>query len=81
MDMLSKKQMKDQTLSKLIKTFHSSMYSCRRKGMISPMEYWNTFKDEINFQNGAWRNFYVNRFTYAETNAAEDFRRTGIIQP
>lgn len=78
---LMKDQTKDQTPSGLVRAFHPSMFSCRRRGMTSPREYWEAFKDEKSWQDGGWRDFYVNRFTYAETKAAEEFRRTGILRP
>ena len=74
-------QNKDQTPSGLIRFFHKSMYSCRRRGMVSPAEYWNAFKNEENFENGEWMDFYINRFTYAETKPAVHFRETGIMPP
>ena len=49
--------------------------------MESPRNCWDSFKDEKNFNDGSWRDFYVNRFTYAETRAACEFRKTGILRP
>lgn len=78
---LSFEQTKDQTPSRLIKAFHKSMYGCRRRGMVSPFEYWESFKSRESFASGEWRKFYVNRFTYAETADANALREDGLLRP
>lgn len=77
---LLSEQTKDQTPSRIIRSFHRSMYSCRRHGMESPVERWESLKDPANLENGTWCDFYVNRFVYADSKAASEFRRTGIMQ-
>ena len=76
---LASEQTKDQTPSRLIRSFHRSMFSCRRKGMPSPVEYWETFRKEEYFASGEWRDFYVNRFVYAESKEADALRETGMM--
>lgn len=80
MNRLLSEQTKDQAPSRIIRSFHRSMYSCRRHGMESPSERWISLKDPANLENGTWRDFYVNRFVYADSKAASEFRRTGIMQ-
>ena len=49
--------------------------------MVSPLECWEMFKSRESFTSGEWRKFYVNRFTYAETAAANALRRDGLMMP
>lgn len=78
---LSTDQTKDQTPSRLIRSFHKSMFSCRRKGMLSPFKYWDTIKSESYYESGEWHDFYVNRFVYAESKDADILRTTGMMSP
>lgn len=76
---LNTEQTKDQTPSRIIRALHRTMYSCRRRGMISPCEYWKSFKSQDMFDSGKWKKFYCNRFVHAESKDAETFRKTGIM--
>lgn len=81
MSRLTTEQTKDQTPSKTIRSFHKSMYSARRRNMMSPVDYWEHFKKDENLTNGNWKDFFINRYMYANTKDAETFRQTGIMTP
>lgn len=80
LETLQSSQTADYTPSKLIRSTHLSMYKCRR-GKISPYEYWNKLKDQKSFQDGTWEKYYLNRFIYAESTKANEFRSTGMLDP
>lgn len=80
--MLMSKQNSDTTQSHIIRTIHRSRYSCLRKDMLSPIQYWErVFTSNSFLESGEWHKFYVNRLMNATSKGANEFRKTGYMTP
>lgn len=77
---LRNKQNGDTCASHIIKTVHKHRYSCLRGEMKSPIEYWDFLKQQEQFDNENWKKFYINRLRNAQTSAANEFRKDGIMR-
>ena len=71
----------DKCASHIIRTIHKWRYHCLRGAMMSPVQYWEAFKDESFFRDESWKKFYINRLRNAQSSDATAFREDGIMRP
>lgn len=71
---LSTKTLSDNQYSPLVRKYHRSVWSCSEKGRMSPIEYWEKFKEVTDEE---WKKFYLSRLRIARSKA----EKNGVLKP
>ena len=81
LEKLASCQQSDTHPSYIIRSFHKSRYNCNKEHMLSPIVFWDEFKNEQTYSNGVWQKFFTNRYMHCTLKDIKQFRETGKLTP